>query len=112
LTNLSPHRTIKRINARFSHLIQGPPPRNEASSVDTMTRCETTENTPTSALDLRLTDPSHLQELTARLELRGNFAIQPPGGDSETLRKVQQEKSKKIESSIINPYFSVYYIII
>ena len=61
-----------------------------------MTRCETTENTSTSALDLRLTDPSHLQELTARLELRGNFAIQPPGGDSETLRKVQQEKSKQI----------------
>nr|CAH0108567.1 unnamed protein product [Daphnia galeata] len=72
----------------------GPPPRNEASSLDTMTRCETTENTSTSALDLRLTDPSHLQELTARLELRGNFAIQPPGGDSETLRKVQQEKSE------------------
>lgn len=53
------------------------------------------ESAPTSALDLRLTDPSHLQELTARLELRGNFAIQPPDGDSETLRKVQQEKSKK-----------------
>lgn len=73
---------------------QGPPPRNEATA-ETPTRSETMESAPTSALDLRLTDPSHLQELTARLELRGNFAIQPPDGDSETLRKVQQEKSKK-----------------
>ncbi|KZS14207.1 Bric-A-brac 2-like protein [Daphnia magna] len=71
----------------------GPPPRNEATA-ETPTRSETMESAPTSALDLRLTDPSHLQELTARLELRGNFAIQPPDGDSETLRKVQQEKSE------------------
>ncbi|KAI9563702.1 hypothetical protein GHT06_011166 [Daphnia sinensis] len=71
----------------------GPPPRNEATA-ETPTRSETMESAPTSALDLRLTDPSHLQELSARLELRGNFAIQPPDGDSETLRKVQQEKSE------------------
>lgn len=48
-----------------------------------------------SALDLRLNEPTHLQELTARLELRSNLhAANPqPTGDSETLRKVQQDKS-------------------
>lgn len=71
---------------------QGPPPRNETTEAPP--RSDPGESTPNSALDLRLTDPAHLQELTARLELRSNFANQLLNTDSDTLRKIQQEKSK------------------